>query len=65
VTGGRVLVTLGIEGILPFLAPAWVAMLAVPFDALGTDLGGRVWISFGLAAWPGGLTSPTGRVHRR
>src|SRR3977135_8041 len=25
VTGGRVLVTLGIHGILPFLAPAWVA----------------------------------------
>ena len=31
VTGGRVLVTLGIKGILPFLAPAWVALLAVPF----------------------------------
>src|SRR5438067_12288477 len=55
VTGGRVLVTLGIEGILPFLAPAWVAMLAVPFDALGTDLGGRVWILFGLLCLAGGL----------
>jgi hypothetical protein len=49
VTGGKVLVTLGIKGILPFLAPAWVGLVAVPFEALGTDLGGRVWILFGLA----------------
>ena len=35
VTAGRTLVTPGIDGILPFLAPAWVAFLAVPFDALG------------------------------
>ena len=49
VTGGKVLVTLGIKGILPFLAPAWVALIAVPFEALGTDLGGRLWILFGLA----------------
>jgi hypothetical protein len=55
VTGGRVLITPGIEGILPFLAPAWVALLAVPFDALGTDLGGRVWILFGLLCLAGGL----------
>ena len=55
VTGGRVLVTLGIEGILPFLAPAWVALLAVPFDALGTDLGGRIWVLFGLLCLAGGL----------
>jgi len=49
VTGGKTLITLGIKGILPFLAPAWVALIAVPFDALGTDLGGRLWILFGLA----------------
>src|SRR5256886_4719608 len=55
VTAGRVLVTLGIQGILPFLAPAWVALLAVPFEALGTDLGGRLWILFGLACLVGGL----------
>ena len=55
VTGGRVLVTLGIQGILPFLAPAWVALLAVPFEALGTDLGGRLWILFGLACLVAGL----------
>jgi hypothetical protein len=55
VTGGRVLVTLGIQGILPFLAPAWVALLAVPFDLLGTESGGRVWILFGLACLAGGL----------
>jgi len=42
VTGGRTLVTLGIHGILPFLAPAYVALLAVPFELLGTDIGGRV-----------------------
>ncbi len=50
VTGGRVLVTPGIEGILPFLAPAWVAFVAVPFDLFGTDIGGRLWVLVGLAA---------------
>ena len=49
VTGGKTLVTLGINGILPFLAPAWVAVIAIPFELLGTDLGGRAWILFGLA----------------
>jgi len=55
VTGGRVLVTLGIHGILPFLAPAWVALIAVPFDLLGTDLGGRLWVLFGLLCLVAGL----------
>ena len=55
VTGGRVLITLGIRGILPFLAPAWVALLAVPFEVLGTDLGGRAWILFGLLCLAGAL----------
>ena len=55
VTGGRTLVTLGINGILPFLAPAWVAFLAVPFDLLGTNLGGRLWILAGLACLAIGL----------
>ena len=55
VTGGRSLVTLGIQGILPFLAPAWVALLAAPFELLGTDLGGRLWILCGLAALALGL----------
>ena len=49
ITGGRRLVTLGIHGILPFLAPAWVAVVAVPFGMLGADLGGRLWVVFGLA----------------
>ena len=49
VTGGRTLITLGIKGILPFLAPAWVAVVAVPFDLFGTNVGGRLWILFGLA----------------
>jgi hypothetical protein len=55
VTGGRTLITLGIQGILPFLAPAWVAFLAAPFALLGTDLGGRLWILCGLAALALGL----------
>ena len=55
VTGGRTLVTLGIHGILPFLAPAWVALLAVPFDLLGTNVGGRLWILFGLACFALGV----------
>ena len=55
VTGGRVLVTLGIKGILPFLAPAWVALLAVPFDVLGPNIGGRLWVLFGLACLALGL----------
>ena len=55
VTGGRSLITLGIKGILPFLAPAWVAFLVVPFDLLGTNLGGRVWILAGLASLAIGL----------
>jgi hypothetical protein len=55
VTGGRSLVTLGINGILPFLAPAWVAFLTAPFELLGTDLGGRLWILCGLAALALGL----------
>jgi Glycosyltransferase family 87 len=55
VTGGRTLITLGINGILPFVAPAWVAFFAVPFELLGTNLGGRVWILFGLACLAIGL----------
>jgi hypothetical protein len=55
VTGGRTLITLGINGILPFVAPAWVAFFAVPFDLLGTSLGGRLWILFGLACLAFGL----------
>jgi Glycosyltransferase family 87 len=55
VTGGRTLVTLGINGILPFVSPAWVALPAVPFELLGTELGGRLWILFGLACLLAGL----------
>jgi hypothetical protein len=55
VTGGRTLITLGIQGILPFLAPAWVAFVVVPFDLLGTNLGGRLWILFQLACLVFGL----------
>lgn len=55
VTGGRTLVTLGIHGILPFLAPAWVALVAVPFDLFGTNVGGRLWILFELACFAFGV----------
>ena len=55
VTGGRVLVSPGIQGILPFLAPAWVALFAVPFDLLGTNVGGRAWVLFGLLCLLAGL----------
>ena len=55
VTGGRTLVTLGIHGILPFVAPAWVAFFGVPFELLGTNIGGRLWILFGLACLALGL----------
>jgi hypothetical protein len=61
VTGGRRLVTPGIHGILPFLAPAWVALLAVPFELLGTELGGRFWMLFGLGCLALGLWLATGR----
>src|SRR2546429_8981008 len=43
VTGGRHLVTLGIGGIPPLLAPGWGALLAVPVPAPGTDLRGGLW----------------------
>ena len=55
VTGGRSLATVGIHGILPFLAPAWVALIAVPFAVFGTNVGGRLWILFGLACLGFGL----------
>lgn len=55
VTGGRVLVTLSIKGILPFLAPAWVAFIGVPFDALGPNVGGRLWMLFGLLCLLAGM----------
>lgn len=55
VTGGRTLVAVGINGILPFVGPAWTAFFAIPFDLLGTNLGGRIWILFGLACLALGL----------
>lgn len=55
VTGGRVLVSLGIKGILPFLAPAWVALIGVPFDPFGPNIGGRLWMLFGLLCMLAGL----------
>ncbi|GAC1504487.1 MAG: hypothetical protein NVS1B3_01340 [Candidatus Dormibacteraceae bacterium] len=55
VTGGRTLITLGIDGILPFVAPAWVAFFAVPFELLGTNAGGRLWILLELACLALGL----------
>ena len=54
-TGGEVLITPGIRGILPFLAPAYVALIAVPFESLGIEVGGRLWVLFGLACFALGL----------
>src|SRR5260370_30341261 len=56
VTGGRTLVAVGIKGILPLVAQACVAFPAVPFELLGTNLGGRLWILFGLACLAIGLS---------
>src|SRR5260370_16594006 len=55
VTGGRTLVAVGIKGSVAAVAPAWAAFLAVPFELLGTNLGGRLWILFGLACLAIGL----------
>jgi len=55
VTGGRSLVTPGVQGFLPFLAPAWVAFISVPFELLGTELGGKLWVLFQLACLAFGL----------
>ena len=55
ITGGRKLVTLGINGILPFDYPAWVAFVALPFELLGATLGGKLWVLFGLACLALGL----------
>lgn len=55
VTGGRSLVGLSIHGILPFLAPAWVALFAVPFDLLGPNIGGRLWVLAEMACLLAGL----------
>src|ERR1700738_4552272 len=48
VTCARTRITLCINGILPFVVPAYVAFFPVPFELLGTNLGGRLWILFGL-----------------
>src|SRR5260370_8210736 len=55
VTGGRSLVTPGVQGFLPFLAPAWVAFISLPFELLGTELGGKLWVLFQLACLAFGL----------
>ena len=55
ITGGEVLAARDEEGLLPFDMPPWVALLNAPFAALGTDVGGRLWILFGLVALAAGL----------
>ncbi len=55
VTGGRVLVSPGVKDLLPFVSPAWAGLAAVPFELLGTNVGGRLWILFGLACLASGL----------
>src|SRR5260370_14834699 len=55
VTGRRTLVTLGIKGILPFVAPALGAFLAVPFALRGTNAAGRLRLPFALPCLTLGL----------
>jgi len=65
ITGGEVLVARDEEGLLPFDMPPWVALLNAPFAALGTDLGGRLWILAGLVALAAGfflLATPGRRI---
>jgi len=54
VTGGRTLIPSASTD-PAFVAPAWVAFFAVPFELFGTNLGGRLWILFGLACLAVGL----------
>jgi hypothetical protein len=42
-------------GLIPVYQPPWVAALMVPFAALGTDVGGRLWGLLQLAALGAGL----------
>jgi hypothetical protein len=45
----------GQGGLLPFVFPPWVALLAVPFAGLGPEWGGKAWILLNAVTLGGGL----------
>ncbi|MBJ7611222.1 MAG: DUF2029 domain-containing protein [Candidatus Dormibacteraeota bacterium] len=50
----------GYGGLLPVVAPPWVALYAAPFAALGLGAGGRLWIAAQVLALLAGLLLVTG-----
>jgi hypothetical protein len=50
----------GYGGLLPVVAPPWVALYAVPFAELGLGAGGRLWIIAQVLALLAGLLLVTG-----
>jgi glycosyl transferase family 87 len=50
----------GYGGLLPVVAPPWVALYAVPFAALGLGAGGRIWILAQVLALVAGLLLVSG-----
>jgi hypothetical protein len=54
----------GYGGLLPVVAPPWVALFAAPFAALGLGAGGRLWILAQVLALLGGVLLVTGWRER-
>jgi Glycosyltransferase family 87 len=50
----------GYGGLLPVVAPPWVALYAAPFAALGLGGGGRLWIAAQVMALAAGLLLVSG-----
>ena len=50
----------GYGGLLPVVAPPWVALYAAPFAGLGLGAGGRLWIGAEVLALVAGLLLVTG-----
>jgi hypothetical protein len=50
----------GYGGLLPVVAPPWVALYAAPFAELGLGAGGRLWITAQVLALVAGLLLVTG-----
>jgi hypothetical protein len=50
----------GYGGLLPVVAPPWVALYAAPFAQLGLGAGGRLWIAAQVLALVAGLLLVTG-----
>jgi hypothetical protein len=54
----------GLGGLLPFIEPPWVGLMAIPASLAGVVLGGRLWMVADLAALAVGLFLVT-RRHQR